>query len=305
VSIQHELVPGVRLDATYLRRDIGNHFVQDNLLVQTSDYDTYCIAAPTDARLGSVSGSQICGLYDINPSKFGLQQNVINFADKYGKVKERWQGVDVNVAARLKRGLFVNAGVAVANTLYDNCAVQDKVNNPAGGPGGTLNALPPGPGFIASGLSIPASPDVRFCHMETPWLTTVTGSGAVPLPWNLQVSAVLQNTPGPMITASYAAPVAAIAPSLGRPLSGGARNATIPLIKPGTVYADRITQTDFRAARSFNFGSGRRVQGTVDIYNVFNVSSILGINTTYGPNFLRPQSVVTGRTVKFGAQLDF
>ena len=37
-----------------------------------ADYDPYCVTAPVDSRLpGSVSGKQFCGLYDINPAKFG------------------------------------------------------------------------------------------------------------------------------------------------------------------------------------------------------------------------------------------
>jgi hypothetical protein len=42
-----------------------------------------------------------------------------------------------------------------------------------------------------------------------------------------------------------------------------------------------------------------------DLYNALNNSSILGVNSRYGPAYERPTSVLTGRLAKFGVQLDF
>jgi hypothetical protein len=42
-----------------------------------------------------------------------------------------------------------------------------------------------------------------------------------------------------------------------------------------------------------------------DVYNLFNARTILGVNTRYGPSWLQPTSVLGGRLVKFGAQVDF
>jgi hypothetical protein len=42
-----------------------------------------------------------------------------------------------------------------------------------------------------------------------------------------------------------------------------------------------------------------------DAYNVLNASSILGLNTRYGPAWLTPTQILPGRLVKFGMQLDF
>ena len=82
--MQHELLPRVSLDVGYYRRTFGNQTVTDNLDVTPADFDTFCITAPTDARLGSVSGSQVSGLYDITPAKAGLASNqIITFAKNY------------------------------------------------------------------------------------------------------------------------------------------------------------------------------------------------------------------------------
>ena len=49
----------------------------------------------------------------------------------------------------------------------------------------------------------------------------------------------------------------------------------------------------------------RRVQAMVDLFNVFNRTPVTRVNTTYGPNWQRPQAMLTGRFVKLGAQVDF
>ena len=43
----------------------------------------------------------------------------------------------------------------------------------------------------------------------------------------------------------------------------------------------------------------------LDIYNLFNVGTILLVNNNYGPTWLLPAEVVPARFVKLGVQLDF
>ena len=65
-----------------------------------------------------------------------------------------------------------------------------------------------------------------------------------------------------------------------------------------------LNQTDLRFARIFNYGR-YRLQGMIDIYNIFNRSTVLAYNTTFGQEWLRPTDVLQGRLVKIGAQLTF
>jgi hypothetical protein len=119
------------------------------------------------------------------------------------------------------------------------------------------------------------------------------------------VSATFQSVPGPALSANYTvtnATAAANGVTLGRAFSGG--SATIALIEPNTLYGDRLNQTDLRFARIFNYGR-YRLQGMIDIYNVFNSSTVLAYNTTFGQEWLRPTDVLQGRLVKIGGQLTF
>jgi len=63
------------------------------------------------------------------------------------------------------------------------------------------------------------------------------------------VSGTVQSLPGPEIQANYALPTAVAAKTLGRPLSGGAANVTVGLIKPGTEFGDRVNQVDLRIGK--------------------------------------------------------
>jgi hypothetical protein len=136
-------------------------------------------------------------------------------------------------------------------------------------------------------------------------------NGSYPLPWwDLQAAAVLQNLPGFPLQATYVATNTAIAPSLGRnlgqcgsaPVCNGF--ATVNLITPFTMFEPRLNQLDVRLTKVISVGRVR-VQGMFDIYNVLNASTVLAAFTQYGPSWLRPTQILTGRLFKFGAQLTF
>jgi hypothetical protein len=59
----------------FTRRWFGNFSVTDNLALVPSQYDEFCMTAPSDTRLGSASGSRICGLYDLNPAYTSVRPN--------------------------------------------------------------------------------------------------------------------------------------------------------------------------------------------------------------------------------------
>jgi outer membrane receptor protein involved in Fe transport len=147
-------------------------------------------------------------------------------------------------------------------------------------------------------------PNTRFCKITPPVSagTQVKFHGAYTLPWDFQVSGILQNTPGPEIQAIYQVTNAIALPSLGRNLSSG--RATVPLIEPGTRYEGRATQLDLRFAKNFRI-QGARVTGMVDVYNSLNANPILGVNNAVGPSFQNVTAVMAGRLFKFGAQVEF
>jgi outer membrane receptor protein involved in Fe transport len=43
----------------------------------------------------------------------------------------------------------------------------------------------------------------------------------------------------------------------------------------------------------------------LDVSNLFNASATTAVNTTFGPNWLRPTQIQQGRWAKLGVQFDF
>ena len=145
----------------------------------------------------------------------------------------------------------------------------------------------------------------EYCDVLPPWSasTQVKFSGAVPLPYDFQVATTYQNLPGIPYSGTATFTNAQVVGSLNRSLSSGANGTiSVPLIAPSTLFEDRIQQLDFRFSRIFRI-RGKRFAPEFDIYNAFNASPILSVNNTYGPLWRTPTQILSGRLLKFGAQL--
>ena len=92
---------------------------------------------------------------------------------------------------------------------------------------------------------------------------------------------------------------------LGRPLTG-ANVATVNLIPPYTMFADRRNNMDFRVAKIFRYGGTRALIG-VDIYNLMNVDVVPAYNQTFVPGgpWLAPTALPPARYARISAQIDF
>ncbi len=298
VTFQHELFPRVGIEVSYNRRTYGNFIVNDNTLVNPSDYDPFCVTAQVDPRFPGGGSSQICGLYDLNPTKVGQVSTLRTYSGKYGKQIEQWNGLDLNTQVRLPGGAFLQGGAALGKQVMDNCDVVTKLDNPS----------------------------TYQCRRESGLLPQVKLLGTYPLPWwGLQVSGTLQSSiPDPVgganfdynyfgLPANVVYANAQISPSLGRNLSAGAAgNVTVNVLEPGSLYPGRTNQLDLRAAKTVRLGTAR-LQGMLDLYNVLNNNNVLRQNGAYGgysattpsTTWARPQAIVPGRLIKFGAQLTF
>ena len=117
------------------------------------------------------------------------------------------------------------------------------------------------------------------------------------------VSSTFQSLPGPQVTANYVVANAAIEPSLGRPLSGGAQNATINVVELGTMYGERLNQLDLRFAKILRFGN-TRTSVNFDLYNSLNANAVTSQNNNYAA-WQVPLSILDARLFKISVQFDF
>jgi hypothetical protein len=292
-GVQQQVLDRMALEVMYVRRTYANQIVTDNLALAPSDFTQYSITAPIDSRLPGGGGYTVSGLYDVNPAKFGQTNNFTTAESNYGDMMRRWQGIDVIANVRAMRGLTFQGGIASGSYAQDVCALKTGV------PEGTKTLSLP---FYTNGPTDP------YCSFSQPWLTQFKGLGSYEVPKvGAQVSVAIQSMPGPAIVATYNATNAVVQPSLGRVLSGGVANVPVNLIAPGTLYGERMNSFDLRVSKVLRFG-GRKLSLDMDLFNMFNVDTVLVQNNSYSPTtttWNTPQTTIAGRLIKFGGQFQF
>jgi hypothetical protein len=279
-GIQRELFPRVSVDVSYFRTWYGNFVVADNRALGPDDFDTFSITAPSDPRLPGGGGYVISGLLDIKPQRFGIPaDDFITHADNFGKQTRTWNGFDVTLTARPRAGLLLQGGTNTGRETRDDCEILAKLPelDPLGRP---------------------------LCRQQDKFQTTLKFVTTYTIPRvDVQVSGTYQDLPGRPISADYVATTADIRPSLGRDLAGGARNVTVPLYAPGTVFGDRVHQLDIRMGKVVRLG-GLRTTASLDVYNVFNVAPVRAYSAAFA-TWQQPQSILSPRFAKVVLQFDF
>jgi hypothetical protein len=309
-TVEQQIASGFAVAATYARAIYGNFRVTDNLNLSPADFDPYCITVPVDSRLPR-SGQQLCGLYDqrLNVATSNLYTFADNYIDKYpignreqSKQTEHFNGFDVQLQGRFSRGT-AGGGWSTGNTIQNTAisANGGQVDN------GSTNC------FVVDNPEQLMS-EVLPCQVDTPYQHRFRFNGSYELPWGgVQVAAVYQDLPGPLVVANRVYTSAEInaqaTGALGRNLR--LANRTIDILEPFSMFGDRVRQVDVRVSKLFRFG-GQRIQTSVDVYNLANASTATFIRNTYtAPGavtttpWLQPTQVMDGRFVKFSAQFDF
>ena len=281
-SVERQLRDNMGLSVSYFRTAHYNQRVSDNTLVAPSDYDKYCVTTPSDVRLPSGGGQQICGLANVQVAKFGQSRTLVRNEKTFGDQTEVFNGVDTSLNARFKSGALIQGGFSLGKAVNNACFVVD-------------------------------SPQELY-QCETTTGNSRNGqvklSGVLPVMFGFEVSGVYQNLPGAAIQANGVFTNAQIAPSLGRNLSAcpaaGTCTATvsIAMLTPNAASEARINQLDLRVAKLVR-GPFGRVRLALDLYNAFNKATILARNNTFGSAWGTPTRILGGRLLKFDAQLSF
>jgi hypothetical protein len=288
VSVQQEVAPRVAVNVGYNRRWFGNHYTVDNRAVSAAEYTPFTIIAPSDSRLPGSGGYPVGTLYDVVLNRVGQVDELAQHTGNFGDYVEYWHGVDANVVARLRNGLTLQGGTSTGRGIEDSCEIRA--------------ALPEAyaPTTTTPGLVNP------YCRQAQPFQTSVRGLATYTIPRiDVQLSGTWSSDPGPQLAANFVANNAFVRPFLGRNLSG-ANNVTINLIEPGTLYADRRTNMDFRVSKIFRYGRTRTQVG-LDIYNLTNTDVVTTYNQSFTPGgaWLTPTAIQPARYAKLNVQFDF
>jgi hypothetical protein len=295
-TVQQEVMPRVSVNVGYFRNWWGNWYGVDNRSTAPADYTPFSLTAPIDPRLPNGGGYVVGGLYNLVSTKVGQVDELAQLSSNFAEQKENWQGVDVNVVARLRLGLTLQGGTSTGRRLSDACAFKAAVPEQGTGPTGGANTS------IAGG-----SVTNPYCRVVEPYTTEFKGLATYTIPKvDMQVSGTWSSTPGNSLSANYTVTpaIAASSSTLGRPLAGG--NQTVNLIEPNTLFADRRNNIDFRIAKIIRYGRTRTQIG-LDVYNLTNTDVVTTYNESFvaGGSWLRPTAIQPARYARISAQFDF
>ena len=299
LGVQHELIPGVQVNAGWFHRTFHNLPRQTNTLQGFSDYALVNVVSPLDGS--------IIPMYNVSPAAFTRVNNVVS-TDK--DQKEWYNGYEVSFSARLPRGATLFGGTTSERMLWTLCNEQSNPNN------------------------------LLYCDARSsniPFRTQLKLSGSYPLPYGIQVSGSFQSIPGYLLGCSISTcgiPSPTALPNLTTPPGMGtvwlisrtttypadckgpctpgalvipnmtAANLNVPLVAPGTEFADRVNQLDLSVAKWFQVG-GTRVQGQLDVFNALNRSDVIAVRLlNFGtPGYKQPSSVLQGRIIRIATQM--
>jgi len=286
-GVQQQLAPRVSVEVSYFRRLFGNFTVTDNLNLAPSNFDTFSAIAPVDSRLGDRSGQTITGFYDVNNASKSIATNnsTVLVKDLPGDPNQiqHWNGVDVNVSARLRNGVLLQGGFSTGRNSTNNCAVV---------------------ALVPESLGNTAQSD---CAVTEPFETQAKVIAVYTVPKiAVQIAGTFQSIPGTFYSSIFTLTGANILANstLGRGLNAAGAQKTLNLLPGDTsLLAERLNQLDLRFAKIIRYGRTRS-NLSVDVFNALNADTITGFSTAY-ETLWRPTTILQSRFVKFSAQFDF
>jgi hypothetical protein len=313
IAVQHEILPRFSAEVGYRQRWFDNFTYTNNYggaslggdcgpggrdCVTFDTYQPYSITAPLDPRLDGGGGYQIDGLYDPRTTLSTL--NYLTLEDEAHHRTVKWQGLDINLTARMTNGLIMRGGFVQASTLTDTC--KTVVDNPE---------------------------VLRTCHNETPFATNMKFSAIYTTPkvfgkdWTdgFVTSVIVNTRPQNAKSAQYAVPNSQLQAALGRAPTGStvtngvAQGNTTKDILQGddlnsSPYLDYQWNADLRVSKVLRI-MNKRLDVGVDVFNFLNIAAITGRDTAFTTtgvntaNWQRPTAVQSARFAKVYFQFDF
>ena len=113
-TLQHEVLPRVSMEAGYARRWLQNFTVTDNRAQAATDFGRSA-SRPRSIRGCPAAAATSFGLYNANPNVSALTDNYRTYAPNYGSQYLIYNGLELNVNARLRNGIQLQAGASTGH----------------------------------------------------------------------------------------------------------------------------------------------------------------------------------------------
>jgi hypothetical protein len=290
LTLQQEVLPRVSTELSYIHRTFHGFTVTNDLNRDPQkSWANYTVTVPSDSRLPDGGGYPVT-VYVANTT--AAAQNFLTRERTYGEGGEErnsfYDGVNFNVNARMRNGLFASFGTQTGRRIDDDCHV------------------------VTHYSSTNANPNPRNCRDIDPWETTIRGLGSYTVPKiDVLVSATVRSQPPLSVGAQWQIPNTMVRDLLGFLPPGltatGNSNVGLTDSDHRLFAGGRRTQVDMRFAKVFRFGRTRSDIG-VDLWNLFNTNYATGFEDTFtvgSDTFLTPESIYPPRFVRLNFTVNF
>jgi len=281
--IEHELVPGLGLQAGYVYRQIDDFRVQIN---QNRPIDAYNVPVTLrdpgpDGVFGNGDDEANFQTFNLNPANLALP--VVNRLTNLEGAGE-YQTLEISANKR-QTGRWSLAAAFSKRWNKDHSTAYFGQN---------LRAVttPSRPADLIN------TDDGRFVFSM--WTAKVNGS--YDAPWGIRITPALRFQSGQ----PYGRTILASA-AYGIGGTGGINYGTQRILREpiGTRKQDDILILDLRTEKFFDFGSSRRFGLFFDVYNLTNSEAQQNITWNSGAAFERPTSIVPPTIARFGMKFDW
>jgi hypothetical protein len=231
------------------------------------------VAVPTDSYIPLnvtevVSGRNVT-VYNLNPALRGKFDVVWN---NYPELDSDFNGLDLTINKRFSRNWMLITGVSFGDNKGD-------IYNPANS---DLN-----------------NPNFQFRHgiLGNQVPIAIKVSGSYQAPYGILASAVVQHYTGfPELTTVSVGPATVALTQVTQSITVEPR---------GTTRLPDVNLVDFNVKKTIKAGGSLSIQPAVEVFNLLNSSATQSRNTVLGPAYGRVASIVLGRMVKFGVNVNF
>ena len=308
VGVERELLTGLSVAFNWYHRDTYDSVLRVNRALNFADYTALtipnpCAENPNAGFIGcssrGIQPEPMLRIYNLDPAKKGVTDwvvtNTTNDPDLFSEV---YNGYESSFNARLPGGTTLFGGWTFERNLFTRCDIPHDPNRQL---------------FCNAGAA-----DIPFMH-------EFKVSGSVPLPGGFMMSGSAQFYPGQEVVAGggqdqwggthrggeltgarpYNGNINYTVPPSAFEAQGMTRTSSfvIPLMPPGALFYDRLTQVDVSLRKTFTMAGGMRMDLQLDVYNIIDAQPITNGTNTYGNSLGKASRTIQSRFLQIATHL--
>jgi hypothetical protein len=296
LGLSHEVFRGVAVTGEWFHSDFKNMIARNNVARSASDYTPVTVYSPRD-------GTPIT-IYNVSSAKLNQVTNVDSTDEN---LTRKYDGVELNVNARLPHGARIFGGLSSEKVVTNSCSAAANDPNISIFCDGSKNDIPwqnsfklagtyplPWYGISVSG-SLQALAGAALGTLPLQYGVFTAGTGFNQLNGQGTFQQVTRSTTYQPGCKGSCTPGALVIPGLT------AASFNVPLVAPGTEFTPRTNQVDFGMSKNFKVRTASFTP-KLDIFNAFNSDDYTAVSSTQfgAATYLQPSVILQGRIVRLG-----